>query len=419
MIGCDLHDASLLLKVAEDRQEPETRSFRNTPAGRETMVKNLQGRSAAAGGARVVFVYEASCQGFGLYDQLQAAGIETYVLAPTHIERSAKDQRMKTDERDAQRLLELVRGHVLAGNALPAVWVPDPQTRDDRELVRARLELREKTTRVKAQIQTLFKRHGVTKPEGLKGSWSRGYRAWVQGLVVREGRLGAGTHAALGTLWRQLVFLEEEIALVDAKVETLAVTVRYEKPVAALCRFTGVGVLTAMVFLTEMGDLKRFQNRRQVAAYLGLAPASHESGEATDRKGHITHQGPSRVRRVLCQAVWSSVRYDETAQAAHARLTRGAPKRRKTATVALMRRLSIRMWHAGLEAQGPAGSFVPRVSEAARSRAGAQDEFIALGTTGGEREKGPAWAGPSPPYGHRPRRSGRTPAEPYPPGRQE
>jgi len=59
-----------------------------------------------------------------------------------------------------------------------------------------------------------------------------------------------------------------------------------------------------MVFLTEMGDLRRFRNRKKVGAYLGLVPTSNESGENTDHKGHITHQGPARLRKVLCQAAW-------------------------------------------------------------------------------------------------------------------
>ena len=69
-----------------------------------------------------------------LCDQLRAAGIECHVLAPTKIERSSKQKRNKNDDGDAERLLDIIRGHVLAGTKLPAgVWVPDMQTRDDRE----------------------------------------------------------------------------------------------------------------------------------------------------------------------------------------------------------------------------------------------------------------------------------------------
>jgi len=368
MIGCDLHDKKMLLKVAQGRNEPETRSFRNSEDGRRRLIDDLRRRSAEAGGARVVLVYEASSLGFGLHDQLTGAGIECHVLAPTRIERSPRHRRSKSDERDAQRLLEIVRAHVLAGNALPAVWVPDPQTREDREVVRARLALREKTTRVKCQIRALLKRHQVVPPAGTGRAWSVKHRRWVQGLALDGGGLSRGVRVTLGDLWRQLIFLEEEMTILDWEVARLAGTRRYAGAVRALCRRDGVGLLTAMVFLTEMGDLSRFENRRQVAGYLGLAPSSAESGEKTDRKGHITHQGSSRVRKVLCQAVWSRLRVDPAARGAHARLARGQPKRRKTATVAMMRQLAVWMWHTGRDAQEVAG--VVRSSAGERSGRG-------------------------------------------------
>ena len=139
MIGCDLHDKTMLLKIATDRQEPSTRSVKNTQTGRVAMIRDLKALAAAAGDARVVFVYEASGQGFGLYDELTDAGIEAHVLAPTKIARSQRQASQKTDEKDAQQLLELLRAHILAGNDLPTVWIPDATTRDDRELVRTRL----------------------------------------------------------------------------------------------------------------------------------------------------------------------------------------------------------------------------------------------------------------------------------------
>jgi len=100
-----------------------------------------------------------------------------------------------------------------------------------------------------------------------------------------------------------------------------------------------------------MGRMDRFGNRRQVGSYLGLAPASYESGQAQDRKGHITRQGPSRVRRVLCQAVWARVRTDSAERAVYERICEKNPKHRKKAVVAVMRRLGVRMWHAALDAQ--------------------------------------------------------------------
>lgn len=374
MIGCDLHDASMLLKIAVDREEPETRTVKNTVPGRQAMIADLLKRAQALGGARVVFAYEASGQGFGLYDELTEAGIECYVLAPTKITRSRRQRSQKTDEKDALHLLELLRAHLLAGNALPAVWVPDRQTRDERELVRMRLDVGEKITAVKTQVQSLLKCYALRRPQQVGTGWTRRFWAWLHGQATGpcQGPWGAGGKAALASLLRQLCWLEEEQGRLDQGVAALAWSPRYAAAIAAMTQLCGVGVLTALVFLTEMGDLRRFANRRQVGAYLGLVPSSNESGEANDRKGHITHQGSCRVRKVLCQATWARVRHDAEEKAAYERIKSKNPKHKKIAVVASMRRLSVRMWHRGQAAAVPGETERRRPLDKAAARNPAQ-----------------------------------------------
>lgn len=350
MVGCDLHDETMLLMIAEGRGEAFKRSYRNTHSGHRAMIKALK-EQARERRARVICAYEASGLGFDLHDELTEAGIKCHVLAPTKIARSVRQRRDKTDEKDARHILELLRAHVLAGNELPSVWVPDPQTRDDREIVRVRLDAAAKVTAVKNQVKALLKRGGLRKPSGLGKSWTRGYRAWLRGLLKEGSALAPGGRVGLASLLRQLEFLEKEVALLDGEVEKLESRKRYAGPSFAMRKLKGVGVLTAMVFLTEMGDLSRFGNRRQVGSYLGLVPSVSESGESGERKGHITHQGNSRVRAVLCQAVWSRVRSDPREEAVYNRIVRRNPNHKKIAVVAAMRRLAIRMWRMGLGAQ--------------------------------------------------------------------
>ena len=153
LVGCDLHDRTMLLKMSLNQGAAEKRSFENTRERRKVMIVELQ-RRALQHQAQVVFAYEASGLGFGLYDELTASGIRCHVLAPSKIKRSPKQRRSKTDEKDAEHILELLRGHYLAGNELPDVWIPDLQTRDDRELVRARLDAQDKCSTVKTQVRT-------------------------------------------------------------------------------------------------------------------------------------------------------------------------------------------------------------------------------------------------------------------------
>jgi len=354
MVGDDLHEDSMLLKIAADRGPAEKQSFGNTPSGRRALIGYLRGRSAGAGGAWVVIAYEASGLGFNFRDEMTAAGFTCHVLAPTRIARSPRHRRQKCDEKDADRLLELLRGHLLAGNELPTVWVPDAQTRDDREVVRARMDLTGKATAVKTQIRTLLKRNGIEKPSGLERGWGARFRAWLQGLAGPRGRLRGGARCALGTLLRQLGALEEELGRLDRHIEKLAAQPRHAAAVRALDAVPGVGLLLAVGFVTEMGALNRFGNRKQVGAFLGLVPASHESGDGDDRKGHITHQGSWRLRRLLCQGAWARVRHDPGEGAVYARLVERNPKHKKIAVVACMRRLAVLLWHLGRNAQGQA-----------------------------------------------------------------
>ena len=145
MIGCDLHDAKMILKIADGTGEPVSRSWATKDVS--GLIDFLFAFADERGAERIVFAYEASGQGFGLHDQLTQAGIESHVLAPTHLPHTARTRKNKTDSNDALMLLDEVRGFVLAGRRLPDVWVPDQQTRCDRELVRARLEMAAQRTR--------------------------------------------------------------------------------------------------------------------------------------------------------------------------------------------------------------------------------------------------------------------------------
>jgi len=348
MVGCDLHDKSMLLKIAVDRGAPMVRSWGTDASARVAMIADLKRRAAQAGARRILFAYEACGFGFLLHDELSAAGIDCHVLAPSKMERSAKHRKRKTDERDAQAILNQVRSYVLAGVEMPSVWIPDLQTREDRELVRQRLAVAEDGSALQTKIRWLLKRQGIeTAPAN---AWTVPYWQWLERLTG-SGELAAGASATLASLMRQVRSLQEEKERLDAQILAMSRQERFAPVVAALRRHKGVGILTAMVYLTEMGDLGRFANRQQVGSFLGLTPSSYETGQDADRKGHITHQGPTRVRKVLCQAVWSRLRLVDSERCAYDRIVAKNPKHKKIAVVARMRVLGIVLWHEGLAAQ--------------------------------------------------------------------
>ena len=235
----------------------------------------------------------------------------------------------------------------MAGNDLACVWIPDAQTRDDREVVRMRLEVADKLTRCKNQIRCLLKRNNVDSSP--MKPWTGDYDVWLDHQA--KSVLSSGAGVALSSLLRQLEHLESEREVLSGELVKLSQGDRHSRQAKALMeQLGGVGIVTAMVFLTEIGDVKRFTSRQQVGSYLGLTPSSFESGETDDCKGHITRQGPGRVRKVLNQAVWSRIRTDQQAKAKYERIAEKNPKHKKKAVVALMRELGIAMWHKAVDA---------------------------------------------------------------------
>ena len=113
IVGCDLHEENMLLKIAEDYAAPKTMICRNNLLGRKKLIANLN-REAERTGARVEFAYEACCLGYVLYDELTAAGISCHVPAPSKMASTPKSRMMKTDEKDAHHIFEVLRGHCLA-----------------------------------------------------------------------------------------------------------------------------------------------------------------------------------------------------------------------------------------------------------------------------------------------------------------
>jgi transposase len=343
-VGIDLGDKNSVARIAVDREKSERIGFVNTRTGRARLLGEVKKRAEQAGGAKIRMAYEASSCGYILRDEAKVADIECWVLAPTKMEKSVDQRKHKNDDRDADDVLEKLRGHVLAGNRLPTVWVPDQQTRDDRELVRARMELAEKQTETKAQIQMLLKRHGLEKPSGIGSGWTVGYWRWLEHLSESEAQ-GWGMRQALHSLLRQLRFVETEIQQLQKPLEQLANEARNKPIIEELMQESGVGLLTAMAYRTEIGRAGRFRRGRQAGKYVGLTPTSRESGQQNDRKGHISHQGPPRLRKMLCQASWVHIFHDATARKIYQELVLRNPKKKKIALVAVMRRLAVRLWH--------------------------------------------------------------------------
>lgn len=333
-VGLDVHLNSIAAVWGRAKDKPRSMTIAPNEEGWEALVK-------AVGTTDVWGMYEASSCGFETYDQLRGMGWKMSIVAPTHIAKSVHGKKRKTDLRDAKHLWEILMSHGELGTELAEIWIPSRELQEQREIVRRRLKLSENSCRVKNGILSLLRMHKIKRPEGMKTAWTQKHVAWLRGLAADEA-VGTSVRTVLASYVRELEFVREEIETLQKEVETLAEKPQHRGPVEKMTQVPGVGTLTALTFLLELGELRRFENRRQVGCYLGLVPASYESGAANDRKGHITRMGPPRVRKVLNQAAWQLVRLDPLWRKRYEGIkARGGAK---TAIVAVMRKLGIELW---------------------------------------------------------------------------
>ena len=304
-------------------------------ASAEGLTKLVQ----AVGPGEIWAVYEASGAGLEVHDRLTAAGWKVWLLAPTHLPQSTDSRKNKSDERDAHRMLDVLVAHGELGTKLPWVWIPPRKTREDREIVRRRLKLAEKLGQIKNEITGLLRIEAIRRPEDFKKAWSDKHVAWLRGIAGQT-RTPIGT--VLEGLLEELDFYQDQVARMDQELRKLAEEPEYREAAARMTELEGIGLLTAMTFLLELGDMERFRNRRGLARYTGLTPNRYASADV-DHKGHISRMGPYRLRKVLNQAAWAHVRSGGhwTSWYAEASKRRGA----KIAIVGLMRKLAIDLWH--------------------------------------------------------------------------
>ena len=182
MVACDLHDKTMVLLWAEGRKVAATRTLPNTQSGQERLLAWLGDCSRQAGGGRVIFAYEASSLGFGLYDALTAAGFECWVLR----RRRFLDGRTATQKDGRQRRgadFGSAAGSRVGWRGLAGGVDSRSGTRDNREIVRTRLGLAEKSSAVKCKIQSLLNRNHLRRPAGFGKGDETVFWAWLRGLT--------------------------------------------------------------------------------------------------------------------------------------------------------------------------------------------------------------------------------------------
>ena len=276
-------------------------------------------------------VYEAGFCGFWIQERLFHLGIKTIVVHPGDVPTTDKEKRFKDDRIDCTKLALSLRSGQLTG-----IYIPPKQMQHDRSLVRQRYQYASDERRMKNRISSHLDFYGIKIEDVEKNNyWSNRYVAQLEEFAMQRRD---------AVLQNYLVKLRKERSLslfMTRELRKLSLTDRYKESFDLLRSIPGVGLLTAMVFLTEIGDLSRFKKDDHFIAYIGLIPSTHSSGER-EYRGRISKRGNKRVRTALILSAWMSVR-NNPEMAWHYDTYRSNGKKANIAIVKIARKLALRM----------------------------------------------------------------------------
>jgi len=324
-VGVDLHLKKWQVTVLS---EDGLKLFSNSIDGNWPSFESLLSRFGEA--SKVSVVYEAGYFGFWLYDRLVEYGVEARVTPPSLIP-SVSGSRVKTDRIDSLKLAQLLKADQLKG-----VYVPTKEERAHRQVARRRRQLIEDRVRVQNRIKAHLRVNGIFLPQESSGKWSLGYVDKLRAFRFSD----RFEQKSFESLLEQYDFLCDQVDGQTRLLRELTRTETYEARVEILKSVPGIGWLSAMEILLELQDVERFKSADALAAYVGLTPSQHSSGEHV-RYGRITAQGKPSVRALLIQAAWSLIKKDALLGKKYQQLKGRAGG--KKAIVAIARMLLIRM----------------------------------------------------------------------------
>ena len=317
IIGCDFHPGFQQVAIFDNLTGEIKEKRLQHRAEAEQFYRSLAGQEVRVG--------MEACGHYPWFERLLAElGFELWMGDAAKV-RASVVRKQKTDRRDAEHLLDLLRQ-----DRFPRIWVPSLEERDVRQLLVHRHKQVQARTRSKNQLQAMALSHGVQKKYKL---WTQAGRAELEQLPLlpyaaeRRKKLIEGLDA-----------LEAEISELDRRVAEEA---RQRPEAVMLMTHPGVGPVTALAMVLTLGPAERFKSAKQVGSYFGLIPSEASSG-GKQRLGKISKQGSSFLRFLLVEAGQTAARYDPQLKRFYKRLA--MRKNRGVAKVAVARKLATRMY---------------------------------------------------------------------------
>jgi len=304
--GLDVHKETIAIAVLRDnnRNTEFERQIRNEPGQIKKFFKRLKDK-----GENIICCYEAGPTGFTLFRQLEDMEITCYVAAPSLLPRRPGDK-IKTDKRDAVMLAKVLRNQEIV-----PVHVPTRSDEAVRDYLRMCNDMRNDLKRQKQRLLQFLLRIGMKYETG-KSYWTGAHRTWLKSLKFEE----VMHKLTFDEYYTSIIEHEAKIDLIKEKIEEISAEKAYAERVSKLKCFKGIDTLTALTFVAEIGDFRRFRKAQEFMAYLGLVPSEHSSGEKR-KIGGITKAGNSRLRKLLIESSWHYRQYQPSKRLTMRRVT--------------------------------------------------------------------------------------------------
>jgi transposase len=317
--------ASLLRRFADLQQKARTRT----------------GRTFS-----IITVQEAGLDGFWIHRLLEREGIESWVVDPASVLTSRRRRRAKTDKIDGETLVRTLLAYKRGEPRVCAmVKAPTPEEEDRRRICRERKTLTaERVTHVN-RIKGLLFAQGIADYEPLR----RNRRVRLEELRTGDGRplLPAHLKAQISRELDRLEIILAQLKAVESERDAMLETASEGPPTPAslLAQLKGIGPEFAAVLWSE-GLFRSFNNRRQVAAYAGLAPTPWQSGSVAHEQG-VSKAGNPRLRTTMIQLAWLWLQHQPGSALSiwfRERVQRTGGRGKKIVIVAMARKLLVALW---------------------------------------------------------------------------
>jgi transposase len=236
----------------------------------------------------------------------------------------------KTDKIDSRVLATLSQRDLV-----PAIWLPDPRVREERELARFRLHLVKHKSALKCRVHSTLINFGKPCPvTDLFGA--EGRRLLARLRVPEPWRANITASVAL------IDDLEDQIAEINRRLKAGHAEHPY---IPLLMSAPGIGWVLAFTIAAEIGEIERFPSPEKLAGYTGLCPRVNQSGDK-DRRGPLTKHGPTYLRWALLEATMHALKHPAYAQRYQRNKRRlGKQRGAKVAQIDIARRLTHAIWH--------------------------------------------------------------------------